>query len=250
MIRAIIVDDELSGRETLDFILKRFFAPQVDVLAMAASVKEAAELVAKFRPQLVFLDIEMPNELGLQLVNVVEKVDFEIIVTTAHREYGIDAIKAGVLDYLLKPIEIEELGKALEKFEKKFSQNEEQSHSVKPDRKQSPFSSLAPKIPILISSNKTIFVEPKTIIRCEADGNYTRIWFDSGLSELVTKLIKDLEEMLLGYGFFRVHKSHLINLNHVKAFMKLDDDIVMTNDSTVPLSRNLKAEFLSKMKLG
>ena len=77
MIRAIIVDDELSGRETLDFILKRFFAPQVDVLAMAASVKEAAELVAKFRPQLVFLDIEMPNELGLQLVNVVEKVDFE-----------------------------------------------------------------------------------------------------------------------------------------------------------------------------
>lgn len=249
MIHALIVDDEKSGRETLQFILEKFFASKVHVVAMAGSVKEATDLVAKFNPQLVFLDMEMPNEHGLTLLKTLEKVEFETIVTTAHRDYGIEALKAGVFDYLLKPIDLDELGLALEKLEKKLESRLEEIALKKIISQISSHSNANSKIPILVSTNKTLFVESQTIIRCEADGNYTKVYFVSEKPELVTKLIKEMEEMLAGHGFFRVHKSHLINLHHVRAFQKLDDDITLSDNSTVPLSRNLKSDFLARMKL-
>lgn len=250
MIRALIVDDEKSGRETLAFVLERFYASRVHVLAMAASVNEALEMVARLSPELVFLDMEMPAEPGLNLLKRLETVDFETIVTTAHREYGLDALKAGVFDYLLKPVEIEELGLALTKLEKKLETRREEATLKKMLGQLTHPGSEAHKIPLLVSSNKTLFVEPENIIRCEADGNYTRVFFTSGKSELVTRLIRDMEELLAGHSFFRVHKSHLINLKHVKALQKPDDDLVLSDDSLVPLSRNVKSEFLAKMKLG
>jgi two-component system, LytTR family, response regulator len=249
MIRAILVDDEKSGRETLHYVLKTFFSDKVLVLAMASSVKEAADIIRQIRPQLVFLDIEMPNQPGLQLVNEVEKVDFEIIVTTAHRQYGIEAIKAGVFDYLLKPVEIDELGKALEKLKSKLDARQvENSLQSLLEKYTSPPTSKQ-KIPILISTNKTLFVEGNDIIRCEADGNYTRIFFTSGNSELVTRQMGEMEIILRDHPFFRIHKSHLINLERIKSWQKLDDDVTMSDGSVVPLSRNLKAEFMKRMNL-
>src|SRR4051812_20041048 len=120
MITAIIIDDEKSGRETLDFILKKHFFKQVVVLDMAGSVLDGVLLIEKHDPKLIFLDMEMPNESGLSIVNKFKKINFEIIVTTAFKDYGIEAIKAGVFDYLLKPIDLDEMEIALKKLEKKI----------------------------------------------------------------------------------------------------------------------------------
>ncbi|MCW3103335.1 MAG: two component transcriptional regulator, LytTR family [Bacteroidetes bacterium] len=249
MITAIIVDDEKSGRETLSFILEKHFAKKVQVLATGASVNEAVQLIGRHNPQLVFLDIEMPNEPGLNLVNKVANINFEIIVTTAHREYGIDAIKAGVSDYLLKPVDIDELETSLNKIEAKISAKAETAvlkHMMNIVAAASPNK----KIPLLVGNNKTIFVEPSAIVRCEASGNYTEVWFTNGKMELITRLIKDVEELLAGVDFLRVHKSHLINIEHVKAHLKSEDNITMADGSVIPLSRNMKADFLKKMNAG
>jgi two-component system, LytTR family, response regulator len=249
MLTAIIVDDEKSGRETLSFLLGKHFAEKVNVLAMASNVKEGAEFIEKFNPQLIFLDIEMPNELGLSIVEKVRSVNFEIIVTTAHKEYGIEAIKAGVCDYLLKPVDIDELSAAINKAGIKIKDKEEGIVLKKMITKAAALNTNQHKVAFLISNNKTIFVEASSIVRCEADGNYTKVWFASGKSELITKLIKDVEELLADFNFFRVHKSHLINIDHIKAFMKSEDDITMSDDSIVPLSRNIKADFLRIMNI-
>ncbi|MBK7668106.1 MAG: response regulator transcription factor [Sphingobacteriaceae bacterium] len=248
MITAIIIDDEKGGRETLEFILEKHFKGKVYVLGAGVSVKEGAELIKKHNPQLIFLDMEMPNEHGLNILKHFAEVNFEIIVTTAHKNYGIDAIKAGVFDYILKPIDIEELEQTISKLETKIEHKAEElllkkmmtNVGVSPNHH---------KIPLLISNNKTLFVEANTILRCEADGNYTKVFFTSGKSELITKLIKDLEETLKDFDFYRVHKSHLINISHVKAFVKSDDVITMADDSIVPLSRTEKANFLKKMNI-
>jgi two-component system LytT family response regulator len=249
MITAIIIDDEKSGRETLGFILEKHFKGKVYVLGTGASVTEGAALIKKHNPQLIFLDMEMPSEPGLNILQHVENINFDIIVTTAHKNYGIDAIKAGVFDYILKPVDIDELELAISKIETKLQTKAEEQLLKKMMTAAASLNPNKQKIPLLISNNKTLFVEADTIIRCEADGNYTKVFFTSGRSELITKLIKDLEETLKEFNFYRVHKSHLINIGHVKAFVRSDDDITMADDSVVPLSRTEKANFLNKMNI-
>ena len=249
MITAIIIDDEKSGREILQFILKKHFFKQVVVLDMATNVTEGALLVEKHDPQLIFLDMEMPAESGLSIVNKFEKINFEIIVTTAFKEYGIDAIKAGVFDYLLKPVDIDELVVTLNKLKKKINDKIEESVLKKAMLQSEDRSHNKQKIPLLVGNNKTIFVDANTIVRCEADGNYTKLFFTDGKSELITKLIKDVEILLEGFNFFRAHKSHLINIDNIKSFIKTDDEIIMIDGSKIPLSRNMKSDFLMKMKI-
>lgn len=249
MITAIIIDDEKGGRETLQFILEKHFKNKVYVLGTGGSVDEGAELIRKYDPQLIFLDMEMPNEPGLNILKHVSEINFEIIVTTAHKNYGIDAIKAGVFDYILKPIDIDELEVTVSKLETKLKQKTEEQVLKKMMTSVTSSNQNKQKIPLLINNNKTLFVEAHTILRCEADGNYTKVFFTSGKSELITKLIKDLEETLKGLNFCRVHKSHLINIDHVKAFVRSDDDITMADDSIVPLSRTEKGNFLKRMNI-
>jgi two-component system LytT family response regulator len=249
MITAIIIDDEKSGRETLEFILEKHFKNRIYVLETGTNVTEGAELIKKHDPQLIFLDMEMPNGQGLNILKHVDKVNFEIIVTTAHKNYGIDAIKAGVFDYILKPIDIDELELTISKLETKIQNKAEETLLKKMMSGAAGLNINKQKIPLLISNNKTLFVEPNTIVRCEADGNYTKVFFTTGKSELITKLIKDLEETLKDFNFYRIHKSHLINIDHVKAFVRSDDDITMADDSIVPLSRTEKVNFLKRMHI-
>lgn len=249
MITAIIIDDEKSGRETLHFMLKRHFFKKVIVLDMASSVDEGVKLIEKHGPQLVFLDIEMPKEMGLSIVNRFEKVNFEIIVTTAFRDYGIDAIKSGVFDYLLKPVDIDEIERALNRLEQEI-QSKEEVRAIRKIIHNTDLMAPPPlKIPLLVSNNKTIFVDVKTIVRCEASGNYTKFHFMDGKTELITKLIKDVEVILTGNNFFRPHKSHLINIDCIKSFSKTEKQIQMIDNSLIPLSRNVKSDFLIKMKI-
>ncbi|MFL5754209.1 MAG: LytR/AlgR family response regulator transcription factor [Bacteroidia bacterium] len=249
MITALIIDDEKSGRETLAFLLERHFPGQVQVLATGLSVKEGIDLVKKHHPSLIFLDMEMPGTPGLSLLKEIGTVDLEVIVTTAHRDYGIDALKAGVCDYLLKPVDVDELGAAIKKVDAKLSARQEELVFKKIMNSVGGLNQQKSKVSLLIGHNKTVFVEAESIVRCEADGNYTKIWFTTGKMELVTKLIREMEDTLASFNFFRIHKSHLVNLEHVKAYLKSDDVITMTDDAIVPLSRNSKADFLKRMNL-
>ncbi len=249
MITAIIVDDEKAGRETLYLLLKKYFANRIYVLQSFSNVKDTVSFMQEKEPDVVFLDIEMPEENGLNLSNYFEQKSFEIIVTTAHEKYGINAIKSGVFDYLLKPIDMEELEIAISKVEARVLAKREDYVLKNLLKKGESTSPTFNKIPLLISNNKTIFVDAKNIIRCEAEGNYTKIFFIEGKTELITKLMKDVEELLHKENFFRVHKSHLINLDYVKALLKSDDAITMVDDSAIPLSRNIKSDFLKKMNL-
>ena len=249
MIKAIIIDDEKSGRETLGLILAGTFSQRVAVAATAASVQEGVGLIQNIRPDLVFLDMEMPNEHGLDILKYFPSPNFIIIVTTAHREYGIESIKAGVADYLLKPVDVDELDIAIVKIEKELARRADESMLRQIIQKVGGIQTKQEKIPLLINNSQTIFVEPSTIVRCEADGNYTKFYLSNGKSLLITKLIKGVEGLLAGYNFLRVHKSHLINMNEVKSFQKSSDEITMNDDSVVPLSRNVKDDFLGKMKI-
>lgn len=249
MISAIIVDDEKSGRETLSILLGKHFSGKVHLLGTGASVSEGLLLVEKYNPQVVFLDMEMPGESGLDLVKKAGRINFEIVVTTAHKNYGIEAVKAQAFDYLLKPIDLDELEMTLKKLEIKIGNKTEELTLKKLIDKAVVSNSSGHKVALLIGSNKTAFVEVNTIVRCEASGNYTKVWLTNGKSELITKLIKDTEELLGGFNFFRVHKSHLINIDHVKAYLKVDDAITMSDDSVVPLSRNIKGDFQKKMNI-
>lgn len=249
MIKAIIIDDEKSGRETLKFILESYYSNRISVIDMAPNVEGGIDLVRKYQPDLIFLDIEMPGENGLDIKNKANLEEQLIIVTTAHKQYGVDAIKIGVLDYLLKPIDPDDLELSIQKVEKRLKERNTEdkikeliSSSIKSQKTD-------PKVSFYLNSGKTIFVNPNNILYCEADGNYTKIVMTEKESILVTKQLKEVLEILHFDYFFRVHKSYLINTRFIKSYSKSDETIQMSDDSNIPLSRNLKAAFHEKMKL-
>ena len=216
--RAIIVDDEARSRR----ILKAFceeYCPQVKVVGMANSVAEARVLIEEKSPNLVFLDIEMPRESGLVLMDTYEKpIPFEIIFTTAFEQYALQAIQSHAIDYLLKPIQIDQLIAAVEAVAERLVQKNSSAklslikHLIE--------SKVINKIALTTLDGFT-FVSPSKIVRCEAFGNYTRVYFEDDSFLLLTRTLKHYEEKVLNRpDFFRIHKSHLINLNYVKRFIK------------------------------
>ena len=247
MITAVIIDDEKSGRETLSFILKKHFADFVSIIGVSENLELGVTLIKNLKPDLVFLDIEMPNDIGLNIINKFDEINFEIIITTAHKQYGIESIKIGVCDYLLKPIDIEELDISLKKVMQNLTKKKSNIAFDLLTQQIETLSSSNQKIPLLINNGKTIFVNSNDIIRCEADGNYTKVFIIKSKAELVTKLLKDFESILNKSNFIRIHKSHLVNISHIKSFNKSDDYICMEDGSSVPLSRNLKTEFFKIM---
>ncbi len=246
-IKAVIVDDERSGRETLQIILNKFFGDQIEVLGSAAGLREAETLVQNSNPDLVFLDMEMPDGPGLKLLSGTKPVAFITVVTTAHRDYGIEALKAGAVDYLLKPVDPEELQVCLQKVRQLYDERKKQNLMEVLLDKVDDLKTAAGKIALLTNNNQTVFVEKKRIVRCEADGNYTVVRQLDVKPIMVTKQLGDLERMIESDRFFRIHKSHLVNLDLVKSIQKSKDEVTMEDEAVLPISRNLKAEFLKKM---
>lgn len=242
---AVIIDDEEGARESLANIIEKYI-PEIEIIGKAASAKDGYDLITKEKPQVVFLDVEMPNENAFDLIDKFEHVDFEIIFVTAYDHYAIQAIKSSALDYLLKPIDIDDLKMAVEKLEIKISQPEkdeqfdillESIHSDKPHKKIA--------IP---ESDGIIFVNVDDIIRCESDGNYTSIFLKDDKKIVSSKTLGDYEEMLKQNDFFRTHRSHLINLNEIHKFVKGDGGYLLMSDrSEVEISRRKKQDFLAKL---
>lgn len=244
-LKAVIIDDESSGREILKSLLEKF-CPQVEVLATANSAKNGKLEIENLKPNLVFLDIEMPNGSGFDLLKGLDNKGFEIIFVTAHNQYAIQAIKASALDYLLKPVNIDELKLAVEKASERLSSN------LQPNK-----DSLDILVERLLHNQKlerlslpTIkgfeIIKIKEIIYCKSDDNYTRFYLKDARILLVSKTIKTYEELLESVGFMRIHKSHIVNLNEILKYNHgLGGEVEMSNKHVLEVSRTKKQDLLT-----
>jgi len=244
-IKSIIVDDEKHGRENLSGILKQY-CPDVELLAEADSVEKAKSLIQEYHPDLVFLDIEMPKANGFQLLEYFKDFRFEVIFVTAYDNYAIKAIRFSAADYILKPININDLKSAVEKVSSRIQQRQENMQM-----KQLVYNLGKPQYPRigLPTGDRIEYVEVREIIRCQGEGNYTHIYFATGKHLLVAKTLVEFEDLLKEYHFIRVHKTHLVNLNHVLSYAKSDGGIIqLSNGDEVVVSRRRKEDVLKKLR--
>lgn len=251
-LRAVIIDDETNAREALSNLI-RIVSPEVAICGEARNADIGIELIRKERPNLIFLDIQMPGKSGFDMLSSFEKVDFGVIFTTAYQEYAIRAFRFSAIDYLLKPIDPDELQTAVAKFrDKEGGVNAEQLRILQEqldparsprlvERKRNDNQRIA-----LPTAEGIHFVQMTDIIQCESLGSYTKFHLVKGPAIVVSRLLKEYEEILDNYYFFRVHQSNIINLEHIKRYVKGDGGQVWMSDNTeIEVSRRRKDEFLS-----
>lgn len=247
MIKAIIVDDELGARESLSKMIEKN-CKQLEIVAKADSALAAFEAITNKQPQLVFLDIEMPNGNAFDLLEKFKEINFNIIFTTAYDHYAIKAIKFSAVDYILKPIDPEELVEAVKRFEKK----QQGEPSVLDKQFKTLLSNVRPENKLkkvgIPDGDGLIFINLSDIIRCESDGNYTFFILVTGKKIIASRTLGEYEQMFTEDNFFRIHRSHLVNLQHVKKYIKGEGGyVIMSDDSQVEVSRRNKNEFLEKL---
>ncbi|UZR99908.1 LytR/AlgR family response regulator transcription factor [Chondrinema litorale] len=247
-VQVIVVDDEKKSRESLVVLLSEF-CKSVQVLGSAGSVKEGLKLIEEVDPDIVFLDIQMNSETGFDLLRKSLPTSFEVIFTTAHSEYAIEAIKFSALDYLLKPIDIQELQLAVSKYRKKSSDSKlsQRLETLIDNFKNTKSESFKMA---LSTSDGLIFVNLSEIVYLEADGSYTMFYLKNGEKHLVTKNLKEYETLLAPKNFFRIHNSFVINLGEIVKYVRGEGGyVVMTNGKSLDVSKRKKQAFLSKIHL-
>lgn len=243
-ISAVIIDDEETGRKTLQNLLQAY-CPDVEVVAMANSASSGFTAIKQFQPELVFLDIRMPAaDEGFQLLESLDTIDFSVIFTTSYNEYAIRAIKFSALDYLLKPIDILELQKAVARYAQKRGRTDRQAIHHLTAANAGPLKKLG-----LPAADEVTFVNLDDIVRCEADSNCTVFFLVNRQKILVTKTLKYYDNLLEEMGFYRIHDSHLINLRHIKKYLK-EGVVLMSDGSQVYVSARKKKGFLDKLNEG
>jgi two-component system LytT family response regulator len=245
MIRCIIVDDELKSRESLKILIEDF-CQGVTVLALCQNIAEALKSIEEIKPDLVFLDIQLQRETGFDLLSKYKHVDFEVIFTTAHSEYAIRAFKFSAIDYLLKPIDIEELKSAIVKVEKRKDNTiSERLQQLLTNLRSSTVENYKLALP---TAEGLVFVKTDEILYCEASSNYTEIIMSDNRKYLVSRTLKEYDEMLGEQNFFRIHHSYLINLNEVKKYVRGEGGyVIMNNDKSLDVSKRKKDGFLSRI---
>lgn len=238
MINAVIIDDEQNNIDNLKGLLLKH-SPQVKVVAEAKNAEDGAQKISQHHPDLLFLDIQMPGKSGFEMLQSLSHHDFEIIFVTAFDQYGIQAIKFSAIDYLLKPVNIEELNTAVNKViekHKKRNENLRLENLLSLLHQQKSQHRLA-----LATAKETRFVSTDEIIRCESSNTYTSFYLTNGEKIVVSKPIFEYEELLKEYGFIRCHQSHLVNKMKVKSWIRKEgDQLLMEDNSQIPVSRNKK----------
>lgn len=248
MIKTIIVDDEEKSCVTLNNLITRH-CPSLSVLAHCDSVGAAVKAIKTHSPDLVFLDIEMPFENGFSLFDEIRNPDFSVIFTTAYDQYAIKAIKYSALDYLLKPVDVEELKKAVEHFESQQERNGSKTDNYELLLSALKLKSRSAKIAVPTFDGLQM-ISAEEIVKCTADESYTHITLTNGSKLVVSRILKEFEDLLSDYNFFRVHNSSLVNLAHVKKYVKGDGGyVIMSDDETVEVSRRKKNELLAKLAI-
>ncbi|MDT8393361.1 MAG: LytTR family DNA-binding domain-containing protein [Bacteroidales bacterium] len=243
MIRGIIVEDEKHSRETLTGMLERY-CKNVEVIAEAESYRSGLELIRKYSPDVVFLDIQMPDGSGFRLLEELDTINFAIIFTTAFDQFAIKAIKYSALDYLLKPIDADELVNAIKKVEQKLNKSEV-NDNIRVLLENIRLKENDPHKIVLSTSEKIHIIETDQILRCESDNYYTNFFLTDGKNILISKTLKENEELLSDHNFIRPHKSHLVNVKYIKGFLKNDGGYIeMTDGSRIPVSRRKREKII------
>jgi two-component system, LytTR family, response regulator len=247
-VKALIIDDESSAVKTLTLMIHHYL-PGITELKSTNDPHEGLFLLKSFQPHVLFIDIQMPVMSGFELLKQLPQINFSIIFTTAHDEYAIEAIRFSALDYLLKPIDADELRNAFNRF----IQKQNSDVNIQPlynnfiynlnvkDKKD--FKLALPTL------QGTFFYKPDEIIRLEGEGNYTKFFFTDNTSLLTSHTIRDYEDVLQNHGFIRIHKSHVINKIYVLNYTG-DGILTMSDGSKVEISRRRKEEVVTKLKAG
>lgn len=245
MIKTIIIDDEFNAREFLEKILHRSFPNKFLVLGKCESIDDAVVAIEKYNPELVFLDVQMPNKNGFELFKEIKDINFEVIFTTAHSEFAIDAIKCSALDYLLKPITAIDLLETIKKYDAKQNKASQQDKLMLLLENIDTGSSEFKKIAFPTDSGFEL-IKTNSILYCEADSNYCSIKCLDGRKITLSKTLKHIEEILPKTIFQRIHKSYLVNLNYVNKFDKSNELIIeLTNGENLPVSFRQKENFIN-----
>ena len=240
ILKTVIIDDEQNNIDNLAVLLKQH-CPQVSVIATALNADAGENAILQHNPDLVFLDIQMPEKNGFDMLKALKTFSFDIIFVTAYDQYGIQAVKFSAIDYLLKPINIEDLKTAVQKVVQKNAQKKhnlqlENLINLLQQTQQKQFHRIA-----LQTAKETRFVEPDKIVRCESSNNYTTFFLVSNEKIMTSKPIFEYEEMLKDYGFVRCHQSHLVNKTFIKSWIKEEGGyLLMEDNAQIPISRQKK----------
>lgn len=243
MIRTVIIEDEEHSRHLLLQMLHEHYR-QLHVVSEAGSVKEGLKAISEQKPNLVFLDIELQSETSFEILEQLPEINFELIFTTAFDHYALKAIKFCAIDYLLKPIDLNDLRLAISKAEKRLNRDylnknlEVLLHNIKSGSQNNHRIALS-------TLEGLVFVSVNDIIYCESSGPYTKFIFKQADKIITSKHLKEYEDLLTGYDFFRIHKSYLVNLREIKKYIRGDGgQLIMSNGDALAVSKQRKENFL------
>lgn len=242
MLKAILVDDELNSLQNLQLKIQEF-CPSLKVVAQTQRPEEAIVLIAQHKPDVVFLDIEMPRMNGFKMLEQISDIDFEIIFITAYNHYAINAIRISAFDYLVKPVAIKDLQQTVDRLgqftAKKLRERAETLNKNLANPKSQDDQIAIP------TTDGLEFIQIRHIIRIESSSNYSRLILENGHQLLVTRQLKDFEELLGDYRFYRIHHSHLVNLNYITRYIRGDGgQVCLKNGDLIDVSRRKKEVFL------
>jgi two-component system, LytTR family, response regulator len=244
MIRAIIIDDEEHCSDRLTGLLDQGYAHTIRLEGCFQNVDDGLKAIHSLHPDLVFLDVQLEDRTGFDLLRQLHEINFEIIFTTAYEKYAVQAFKFSAIDYLLKPVNADDLRSAVTRLSDKIHKTDAAKkietliHNLNGASKRI-------CVPVM---NGLIFVQVNDIIRCQSDVNYTTLYFRDKQKIVVAKTLKEFEELLSDYNFFRVHASHLVNLAYIKSYNKgKGGSLTLTDHSTVEVSTRRKEEFLKRL---
>lgn len=245
--KAIIIDDKKDPKEVLINLLGKYCS-EIEILATAENVAEGIKTIQKYEPQLVFLDVEMPDGTGFDLLEKIGNISFKVIFTTGYEKYAIKAFKFSAVDYLLKPVDVDDLINAVKKAKVEIKNEVLQLKVGTLLSNIQEFSDTLKKI-VLRDAESLHIVQVAEIIRLEASDNYSTFYLTENRQILISKSLKEYENLLSQAGFFRCHQSHLINLNAMQRFDKRDGGVlVMNDDSKVPISKRKKEELFALLE--
>jgi two-component system, LytTR family, response regulator len=250
MIRTLLVDDEPINISNLQALLTRH-CPAIEVVATASNAHDAQTHILNLKPDVVFLDIEMPEKNGFDLLRSLPEPTFEVVFVTAYDSYGIMAVKFSALDYLLKPIDINELKATIGKLEKSLEakkQNARLGNLLSLLDNRQPDANVKIALP---TQKETYLVPVRDIVRCESSNNYTTFFLTDGSTRLISRPLYEYDELLSAHGFIRCHQSHLVNKMHVRSILNEDSGYLILNHSTqkIPISRQKKSVVKSMLSL-
>jgi two-component system, LytTR family, response regulator len=248
MIKVIIIEDEENSRQILTNMLAAH-VNDITVMAVCSNNREAKSAIEHFHPDLVISDVELGDETVFAMLQELEEINFEILFTTGYDKYAIQAIKFAALDYLVKPFTESDLATAISQYQQRQRKKQPMLQFDALFHNLRLYQNDLKKIALPTSTGLTV-VSVKDIIHCMGEVNYTHFFFTSGRKMLVIKTLKEYEELLDNCGFVRVHKSHLINVQHVKSYTRGEGGAVTMSDGTiVDVSRRKKEEFIKKLEM-